>query len=109
MDHSLEEGALKGVGVSRERWGLVQPGGNLIFWRRCFPGGRGLGGNDIWCLTIVVIFMGLGEAKRWSEVLKSSCRGGTPQRREGPFFMELTPLDTVCLQLRPKPFLYIFQ
>ena len=23
--------------------------------------------------------------------------------------MELTPLDTVCLQLRPKPFLYIFQ
>ena len=86
MDHSLEEGALKGVGVSRERWGLVQPGGNLIFWRRCFPGGLGLGGNDIWCLTIVVIFMGLGEAKRWGEVLKSSYRGGYATKEGGTIF-----------------------
>ena len=27
--------------------------------------GLGVGGNYVWCLVIVVIFMGTGEAKRW--------------------------------------------
>ena len=28
--------------------------------------GTGIGGNYIWCLGIVVIFMGLGGAKSWA-------------------------------------------
>ena len=31
-----------------------------------------VGGNYIWCLVIVVIFMGFGGAKRWDDALKSS-------------------------------------
>ena len=27
--------------------------------------GLGVGGNYVWCLVIVVIFMGTGGAKRW--------------------------------------------
>ena len=37
-------------------------------------GDWGLGGCYVWCLVIVVIFMGLREAKMWvREALKSSC------------------------------------
>ena len=36
-----------------------------IAWRRGLLGGVGIRGNYVWCLVIVVIFMGLGGAKRW--------------------------------------------
>ena len=34
--------------------------------------GLGVGGNYVWCLVIVVIFMEFGRAKKWEDVLKSS-------------------------------------
>ena len=34
--------------------------------------GLGAGGNYVWCLVIVVIFMEFGRAKKWEDVLKSS-------------------------------------
>ena len=42
MDQTLEEGALKGVGVSRERWGLAQPGGQFNILAKMFPWGTGV-------------------------------------------------------------------
>ena len=50
--------------------------------------GLWVGGNYVWCLVIVVIFMGLGRSKEVGreEVLKSSYGGNRPQRG-GPIFM----------------------
>ena len=47
--------------------------------------------NFVWCLVIVVIFMGLGEAKWWMGGLKLC--GDNPQRAS--FLWRLTPLDTM--------------
>ena len=52
--------------------GLVQPGGgNEDCLEVCFVG-LVVGRNYVWCLVIVVIFMGFGGAKRWGKALKSS-------------------------------------
>ena len=67
-----------------------------------FSWGLRFGGNYVWCLVIVVIFMGLREAK-WSGeggVLKSSYVGRKPQRRDNTFYgRELTPLGTMYLSI----------
>ena len=42
-----------------------------MFW-----GELGVGGNFVWCLIIVVIFIGLGGAYKFSEILKSWFGGG---------------------------------
>ena len=66
----------------------------------------GVVGTYVWCLVIVVIFMGLGEAQRWGGGRLKPGWGGRQAAKGRPGFMgkgELTHLDTmknlfVCLQ-----------
>ena len=53
--------------------------------------GLGVGGNYVYCLFIVVIFMGLGGAKRLGCL--NSSYGGKPQsqRKGGSFYGEVDP------------------
>ena len=44
-----------------EVWGVS------LTWQGGLPGGTGVGGNYVWCLVIVDIFMGLGEEQRGGE------------------------------------------
>ena len=47
---------------------LVQPGGaSEDFLEVCFVG-LVVGGNYVWCLVVVVIFMGLKGAKTWGKL-----------------------------------------
>ena len=46
----------------------------------------GIEGNYVWCLVIVVIFMGLGGANRWGDVLTSSF-GKVRHKRVGQFLL----------------------
>ena len=60
----------------------------------------GIGGDYVWCLVVVVIFMGLEEAKRAREVLKSSY-GGTSYKGGTKFLWgKFSPLDTMLLAQR---------
>ena len=50
-----------------------------------------IGGNYVWCL-VIVIFIGLGGAKRWGGgVVKSSYGGGKPQKGEPIFMVGVDP------------------
>ena len=68
--------------------------------------GLGAGGNYVWCLVIVVIFMEFGRAKKWEDVLKSSLgvarqatkRGGGSFHGDGGFLLS----DNVILKLYCK-------
>ena len=44
---------------------FVWPGGQVNGLADVCLMGLGVGGNYVWCLVIVVIFMGTGGAKRW--------------------------------------------
>ena len=58
--------------------------------------GLGVGGNYVWCLVVVVIiFIGLGEAKKAREVLKSSY-GETSRKGGTNFCRGSSPLQTPC-------------
>ena len=49
------------IGVSMEMWGVNQNWEQAC--QRGLPGKLGVGGNYLWCL-VIVIFRGLGRAKR---------------------------------------------
>ena len=61
------------VRVLRERWGkwFSLGGASEDYTEVCFVG-LVVGGNYVWYLVIVAIFIGFGGAKRWEDVLNSS-------------------------------------
>ena len=65
------------VGLSIETLGVSLVLEQVNNQAKRFPVGLGVGANYVWPLVIIVIFMGLGEAKRWGwhKVLKSSYGG----------------------------------
>ena len=72
----------------------------IIQWRGLFWGELGVGGNFVWCLIIVVIFIGLGGAYKFSEILKSwfggggGWEGGKPRRYRNFFYGGTWPHKT---------------
>ena len=86
------------IGVSMKTLGVSLTWGQ-VYWRG-LPGKLGVGGNYLWCL-VIVIYMGLGRAKRLGG------RGGfkviiwgRARHKGGDQFLgggELTPVDTMGL------------
>ena len=66
----------------------------FAFWR------LRVGGNYVWCLFIIVTFMGLGGAKKWEGRFYSHNmgRGGKPQRDKVGDGREMT-LYTPCMDI----------
>ena len=67
---------------------LVQPRGGGRASEDCLEVcfvGLVVGGNYVWCLVIVVIFMGFGGAKRWG-MLQSLHLGWQYKPQEGIFY-----------------------
>ena len=66
----------------------------FAFWR------LRVGGNYVWCLFMIVIFMGLGGAKKWEGRFYSHNmgRGGKPQRDKVGDGREMT-LYTPCMDI----------
>ena len=62
--------------VCQGRDGVRLGGGQVNSLEKVYLVEWGIDGNYIWFVFIVVIFMGLGVAKRWGKVLKSSYEGG---------------------------------
>ena len=70
----------------RERWGVSSTWGASEKGKKVWLVGLKLRGDYVWCLVIVVIFMGYRGAKRWiGDVLKSSF-GVTRDHKEGGQF-----------------------
>ena len=61
--------------------------------------GLWVGGNYIWCLFIVVILMGLGEAKRLEGALSHPMGAGTRYKAETSFMEGVDPLDNMLDQI----------
>ena len=54
------------VGMSMEMWGVSLAWAQVNSLEKRFTLGElGLGGNCVWCLAIIVIFMGLGGGNSW--------------------------------------------
>ena len=63
-----------------------------------------VGGNYVWCLAIVVIFMGSGEAKRWGDALKSLFGVAMQAKRRENFYEKggFSLCNTAVLKLHCK-------
>ena len=67
-----------------ERFSSAWGGASEDYLEVCFVG-LVVGGNYIWCLVIVVIFVGSAGAKRWGGLFKVIIWGGNASLKDGQF------------------------